>query len=147
MTFDDDPPFVRAMFDDDAWDEHVTEVGLVGARTELTGLKAELRLQRRKRPGDSEFYAKQAGFEHVAARRLAALDAKLAAQPDSGAKYRKRITELTALIGDLAREIDETDLEHLLDEYKIPLGGDLLTLGDALDDGRFDPPAPKAVAS
>lgn len=136
------PPFVQAMFNDIEWRKHVATVGLIGARTELSQLKAELKLQRRERLGDDDykdFLIKQAKFERIVTERLSAIERTLSANPEPpGSKYRQRIRELTDLIGHLARALDETEMEHLLDDFQVPFGDDWMTLGDALDAGRFD---------
>lgn len=139
MTHTNRPPFVDAMFDDVAWRNHVANVGLIGARTELTHMKAELRIQRREHQGDFEFINRQARFEKVLQQRLREVESSLTANPEpSGRKYRQRISELTDLVGHLAKAIDETDLEYLLDDFEIPFGDDWMTLSDALDAKRFD---------
>lgn len=135
--------------DDEAWNTYVTAVTPGQARIALCELKADLRAQRRARVPDAKdkqadreyrsWLRTQARFEGHVNRRLNETQALiLATSEPTGNVLRRAMTELVDTIAALSKAIDDTDLEYLLDIHYIVLGNERMTLGEALDSGRFD---------
>lgn len=142
------------LIDEGLWSEYVARHGLGRARALLCEIKNDLKTQRRARQpigklnraeatAHMEWTKSQARFEGLVNRRLTEVEQALADRaPDTGADsargIRKGLVEAIDIIGWLCKEIDNSEVEYLLDERTIVLGGETMTLAEALDAGRFN---------
>lgn len=142
------------LIDEDLWAEYVARHGLGRARALLCEIKGDLKTQRRARQpvgkmsraeavDHMKWTKSQARFEGLINSRLTEVEEALAERsPDTGADsargIRKGLVEAIDIIGWLCKEIDDSEVEYLLDERTIVLGGETMTLAQALDAGRFN---------